>query len=511
MTTAARRNILRRMPHTEGQDFDLLVIGGGINGVGIARDAAGRSLKVLLCEKDDLASATSSASSKLIHGGLRYLEQYEFRLVREALQEREVLLASAPHLVSPLRFVLPHDRHLRPVWMIRAGLFLYDHLARRKALPGSEGLRFDSHPAGRPLKPDFRRGFAYSDCWVDDARLVVLLARDAAERGAVVRTRTECIAAHRADGGWTAVLRARQGGEHRVRARVLVNAAGPWVGHVLGQVMGRNDAHPPRLVKGSHIVVRRLYEGEHAYILQNEDRRIVFVIPYEGEYSLIGTTDVPFADDPARVAISDDEIRYLCSVVGRWFRRAPAPEDVVWTYAGVRPLFDDASENPSVVTRDYVLSVEGGPDQPAQLSIYGGKITTFRRLAEHALEKLAPFLPGAKPAWTARAVLPGGDMDGDFAAFLVDTRRRYPFLPPVLSRRLAHAYGTRLERVLNGAGGIADLGRDFGAGLYEHEARYLVEQEWACTADDILWRRSKLGLHVPAATHAALERFMGRA
>jgi len=493
------------MPETGSPSCDLLIVGGGVNGAGIARDATGRGLKVILCEKGDLAGATSSASSKLIHGGLRYLEYYEFRLVREALLEREVLLTVAPHIIWPMRFVLPHDRHLRPTWMIRAGLFLYDHLARRKTLPGSEQVDFRRHPAGGPMRPEFHAGFIYSDCWVDDARLVVLMARDAADRGAEILTRTECVRATREDGAWTAVLRDAQGRERRVRARAMVNAAGPWVGKVLGQVVGRNDAKPPRLVKGSHIVVPRLHDGPEAYILQNADRRIVFVIPYEGRFSLVGTTDVPYDGDPAQVAISPDETRYLCDVLGRWFKTAPSPDDVVWSYAGVRPLFDDQSDNPAAVTRDYVLKVEAEKDQPALLSIYGGKITTFRRLAEHALEKLAPHLPPMKPAWTAKAALPGGNLGGaSFDAFLADVRRRYPFLPEGTATRLAHAYGDRIERVIDGAASLAALGRDLGAGLSEREAAYLVDQEWALGAEDILWRRSKLGLHAPPGTRESL-------
>jgi glycerol-3-phosphate dehydrogenase len=493
------------MSETASPPFDLLIVGGGVNGAGIARDATGRGLKVILCERGDLAGATSSASSKLIHGGLRYLEYYEFRLVREALLEREVLLTVAPHIIWPMRFVLPHDRHLRPTWMIRAGLFLYDHLARRKTLPGSEQVDFRRHPAGRPMRPEFHAGFIYSDCWVDDARLVVLMARDAADRGAEILTRTECVAAARDGDAWSATLRDAKGLERHVRARAMVNAAGPWVGKVLGQVVGRNDAKPPRLVKGSHIVVPRLHDGLEAYILQNADRRIVFVIPYEGRFSLVGTTDVPYDGDPAQVAISADETRYLCDVVGRWFKKAPTPDDVVWSYAGVRPLFDDQSDNPAAVTRDYVLKVEAENNQPALLSIYGGKITTFRRLAEHALEKLAPHLPAMKPAWTATAPLPGGDLGGaSFDAFLAETRRRYPFLPAGTAARMAHAYGDRIERVIDGAASLDALGHDLGAGLSEREASYLVDQEWARSAEDMLWRRSKLGLHAPPGTRESL-------
>ncbi len=495
---------------SDQQHFDLAIIGGGVNGAGIARDAAGRGLKVLVCEQGDLAGATSSASSKLIHGGLRYLEHYEFRLVREALLEREVLLAAAPHIIRPLTFVLPHDAHLRPGWMIRAGLFLYDHMARRKSLAGSRGIDFTREAAGKPLKPGFTRGFAYSDCRVDDARLVVLLALDAAERGARVLTRTACTDARREDGRWAVTM--KDGNASRtVHARALINAAGPWVGDVLKRTIGRNDAPPPRLVKGSHIVVPRLYEGEHAYILQNRDRRIVFVIPYQGKFSLIGTTDVPFAGDPGKVSISPAETQYLCDAVGAWFRDAPTPAQVAWSYAGVRPLFDDMSDDPSKVTRDYVLTLDGNPGEPALLNVYGGKITTFRRLAEHALEKLKPHLPAMKPAWTARAHLPGGDLGGkSFAAFAEDVQRRYPFLPTPTARRLAHAYGARIERVLAGAKKPEDLGRDLGAGLHEREAGYLAQHEWARTAEDILWRRTKLGLGASPGEAAALDDWLKR-
>ncbi|HVL70676.1 MAG TPA: glycerol-3-phosphate dehydrogenase [Beijerinckiaceae bacterium] len=474
--------------------FDLLIVGGGINGAGIARDAAGRGLSVMLVEKDDLAGATSSASSKLIHGGLRYLEHYEFRLVREALAEREVLLSIAPHIAWPLTFVLPHDSSLRPTWMIRAGLFLYDHLAPRSKLPGSRGLDLKRDPAGAPLKGGYTRGFSYADCWVQDSRLVVLNALDAAERGATVRTRCRFVDARPAGDAWEARIEPRGGAPETVRARILVNAAGPWVEEVLRGGIGRNAPGALRLVKGSHVVVPRLYDGEHAYILQNPDRRIVFVIPYERHFTLIGTTDVPFEDDPARVAISTEETAYLCESVNRFFERPVAPADVVWSYAGVRPLYDDAAANPSAVTRDYVFDIDAGAGRPPVLSIFGGKITTYRRLAEHALEKLAPHLPGLKPAWTGTAPLPGGDFR-DFDAFLSDLRRSRPWLPEPIARRLARAYGTRVERLLGAAASLADLGEDLGAGLTEREVAYLVATEWAVEPDDILWRRGKLGLH----------------
>jgi len=483
--------------------YDLLVIGGGINGAGIARDAAGRGLKVLLCEKGDLGGATSSASSKLIHGGLRYLEYYEFRLVREALQEREVLLRLAPHIVWPMRFVLPHAAHLRPAWMIRTGLFLYDHLGGLKRLPGSRGLDLRTAPQGRPLRPEFCRGFEYSDCWVEDSRLVVLNARDAEERGAVVLTRTAATAARRVDGLWEVDLAGAV--PRTVRGHALVNAAGPWVTEVLGKVAGSNRAVGLRMVKGSHIVVPRLYDGPQAYILQNADRRIVFVIPYERDFTLIGTTDVPFEGDPASVAIADDETDYLLGVVNAHFARPVGRENIVWTYSGVRPLYDDRSSNVSAVTRDYVFDIEGGEGQAPFLSIFGGKITTYRRLAEHALDKLLPLRGIAANAWTGTAPLPGGDMPGaDFEAYLADFSREHAWLPAPLARRYLRAYGTRTSRLLGGATDLSGLGMDLGGGLHEAEVDYLRRAEWAVSAEDILWRRSKLGLHVPPDTAARL-------
>ena len=495
MTNVAKPNGLS----AQGQElFDLLVVGGGINGVGIARDAVGRGLRVLLCEKDDLGSATSSASSKLIHGGLRYLETYEFRLVRESLAEREVLLRLVPHIAWPLRFVLPHNKLLRPTWMIRTGLFLYDNLAGRSRLPGSKKLDLKHGPQGAPLKADFITGFEYSDCWVEDSRLVVLNAMDAAARGAAILPRWTCVSARPDNGNWRALLRSAQGETREVSARMLVNATGPWVGEFLQHGLGRNAESRLRLVKGSHIVVPKLYDGPHAYILQNVDRRIVFVIPYEQDFTLIGTTDVPFDSDPAVVGIDQTEVAYLCEVVTRYFSSPIRPADVVWTYSGVRPLYNNSAANPSAITRDYVFDVTGGSDgTPVLLSIFGGKITTYRRLAEHAMGKLAPFIPGLKPAWTRDAPLPGGDMPGaDFDLFFEQFRRRHPWLTDALARRYARTYGTLAERVLSGAKSESELGQHFGAGLYEREVAYLVEHEWALTPEDILWRRSKLGLHV---------------
>ena len=505
-------------PSTPGHErvtqTDLLIVGGGINGVGIARDAVGRGLSVVLCEQGDLAGHTSSASTKLIHGGLRYLEHYEFRLVREALLERERLLEAAPHIIWPLRFVLPHARGLRPAWFVRLGLFLYDHLAPRKRLPGTKTVRLATDAAGAPLKPGFDVAFAYSDCWVEDSRLVALTALDAAERGADIRVGTRLESARRDGDQWVARLTdVASGVEREVRARVVVNAAGPFVSNVLNGRLGLNTQKGVRLVKGSHIVVRRLYEGDHAYIFQNPDKRIVFAIPYERDFTLVGTTDVPFEDAPDRVAISDDEVAYLCQTMNRFFAKAISPADVVWTYSGVRPLYDDGSVDASSVTRDYVFDLDAPGGAAPVLSIFGGKITTFRRLAEHALDDLARFFPGLKPAWTAGVPFPGGDMPGgDFDTFLADLKRRRPFLSDLLAFRMGRAYGTRVDRLLGDAASMADLGEDFGAGLTAREVDYLVENEWARTGQDILWRRSKLGLHVPSGTTERIDDYLaGRA
>jgi glycerol-3-phosphate dehydrogenase len=487
-----------------------LIVGGGINGAGIARDAAGRGLSVTLVEKDDLASHTSRWSSKLIHGGLRYLEYYEFRLVREALIEREVLLRAAPHIVWPLTFVLPHSPEQRPAWLIRLGLLLYDHLGGRKTLPGSTSVDLARPgPLGEPLKPWVKRAFTYADCWVEDSRLVALNALDAAERGAGIRTRTRCERARREGAGWVADLLDAHGRRSQVHARALINAAGPWVSSFLGEGLGVNSAKRVRLIKGSHIVVPRLYPGEHPYILQNVDKRIVFVMPFEGVFSLIGTTDVPYEGDPAAATIEPAETDYLCEVVNRYFTREIRPTDVVWSYAGVRPLYDDASGNASAVTRDYVFDLDAGPDRAPLLSVFGGKITTYRKLAEHALEKLQPVMRFARGPWTADATLPGGDMPGaDFAAFLASARREHPWLPEPLLRRWARAYGTRLAAIAGRAGRLEELGRDLGGALYEAEVRYLVDREWARTADDVLWRRSRLGLHVGQDTVVRLEEML---
>jgi glycerol-3-phosphate dehydrogenase len=477
--------------------FDLLVIGGGVNGVGIARDAQGRGLSTCLVERGDLGGATSSSSSKLIHGGLRYLEQYEFRLVREALAEREVLLRIAPHIVWPMRFVLPHRPEMRPRWMIRAGLFLYDNLARRVSLPGTETVPLRRHPFGEPLKDDLSDAFAYSDCWVEDSRLVILNARDAAARGAEVLVRTEFLGASRGAAGWTCRLRGPDGAERVVEARALVNAAGPWVMQAQGaaQAPARDRV---RLIRGSHIVLPALYEGDQAYILQNDDRRVVFVIPYEGRFSLVGTTDVPHEGDARDARCSPEEAAYLCAAVGRQFRRAPRPEEIVWTYSGVRPLHDDGADNPSAVTRDYVLKMDAPPGQAPVLTVFGGKITTYRRLAEDAAGQVATALGRPGMPWTGLATLPGGELGGlTLSAFEAEAARRHPWLPAGMLRRMVRAYGGELDDVLGGATSQAGLGDAFGAGFTERELEWLVAHEWAREAADVLWRRSKLGLHMP--------------
>ena len=485
--------------------FDLLVVGGGINGAGIARDAAGRGLKVLLVEQDDLAGHTSSASTKLIHGGLRYLEHHEFRLVRKALAERERLIDAAPHIMWPMRFVMPHDAHLRPDWMIRIGLFLYDHLARRRRLPGSRGIDLRAHPAGAPLAPRFRRGYEYSDGWVDDARLVVLNAVDARERGATVLTRTRCESVRR-ERHWRAVL-AGPDGRTEVAARALVNAAGPWAAEFLrdrSPVKARNGV---RLVKGSHIVVRRLFAHEHAYIFQAPDRRIVFALPYEQDFTLIGTTDVEHTDGPGTARIGAAEVDYLCSMANQYFERRIGPADVVWSFAGLRPLLEDESDDPSSVTRDYVFELDqvGAP----ALSVFGGKLTTFRVLAEEAVDRIATALGASRPRWTAGAPLPGGDLpQADFARFLEVAATRWPWLPAPLRLRLARAYGTRMRKIVGTATGLADLGEAVLPGLHAAEIEYLMREEWALTADDILWRRSKLGLHLGPAAAGTLDHWI---
>ena len=486
--------------------INMRVVSSGINGTGIARDAACRGLSVALVEQNELASGTSSVSSKLIQGGLRYLEYYEFRLVREALQERERLLALAPHIIWPIDFVLPHDPSVRPAWLVRLGLAIYDHLAQRRRLPSTRTVRLDRHLIGKALLPGFKRALIYADCWVEDSCMVALNARDAANHGARILTRTLLVHADRRADHWSCELLHGNGQTETVLARTLVNAAGPWVSQVLSQTLGLNGGKQVRLIKDSHIVLPRLHDGAEAYILQNTDRRIICAIPYGGEYTLVGTTDMPSEGDVQNVKTDAAETTYLLDVVNRYFRRQMTEADTAWSYSGVRSLYDDAAESASAVTRDYVLDVDAAPGRPALLSIFGGKITTFRKLSEHALEKLAPHLPHAGPAWTATVPLPGGETpNGDFDAFLAGFRRCFPFLPPSLSFRLAHSYGTKADTLLTGCTGMDDLGHDFGGGMHQREVDYLVRHEWAVTAEDILWRRSKLGLHAPAGTAAALD------
>jgi glycerol-3-phosphate dehydrogenase len=480
------------------EPVDLLIVGGGINGIGIARDAAGRGLSVLVVEKDDLASHTSSWSSKLIHGGLRYLEQYEFRLVAESLAEREVLLGIAWHLVSPMRFIMPHVPELRPRWMIRMGLFLYDHLGSRTKLPGSHGVSLSAPPYSSGLKDTLRNGFAYSDCRVDDARLVVANALDAQRLGATILTRTACVSAARKDGRWAAQLQGPDG-IREVSARAVVNAAGPWVKEVLNDHLHQPSRDNVRLVKGSHIVVPKLYEGEHAFILQNDDKRVVFMIPYEGRYTLVGTTDVPVDGDPGTPQASDEEVAYLCRAVNRYLATPLAAVDVVWRYSGIRPLYDDGTNDPSAVTRDYTLRVDDDQGTAAVLSVFGGKITTYRRLAEHALEKLKPYFPGMKPVWTHSRALPGSELGVAPETAYVQLCTAYPQVPAGVLQGLFRRHGLLAAEVLGDAKVEADLGEHFGAGLYAREAAYFVEREWATTAEDILWRRTKVGLHLSPA------------
>jgi glycerol-3-phosphate dehydrogenase len=489
--------------------FDLLIIGGGVNGCGIARDAVGRGNSVFLCEMNDLASGTSSCSTKLVHGGLRYLEYYEFRLVREALIEREILWGIAPHIIRPLRFVLPHHDGLRPAWLLRLGLFLYDHIGGRHLLPPTRSVDLTRDEVGKPLVPNrYSKGFEYSDCFVDDARLVVLTARDAAERGAEIRTRCRAVEIRQQDGIWQVVVEnSLDRTRTTIRARVLVNAGGPWVENVLASGSGVNARAKVRLVQGSHIVVRKLYEHDRAYMFQNSDGRIVFVIPYQDDFTLIGTTDRDYDDDPAKVKASNEEIQYLCDSVSEYLAKPVKPADVVWTYAGVRPLYDDGASEAKAATREYVFELDTPGGAPL-LSIYGGKITTHRRLAEEALEKLAPYLNGAKAreGWTGKTPLPGGDIDvSAIGALSAELMRNHPFLTVAHANRLAHAYGTRASRLLGNAKSADDLGHWFGANLTEAEVRYLISQEWACTAEDIVWRRSKLGLRLSPLEIAAID------
>ncbi len=486
--------------------YDLVVVGGGINGAGIARDAAGRGLRVLLVEQGDLANYTSSASTKLVHGGLRYLEYYEFRLVQKALAEREVLMGIAPHIIWPLRFVMPHVKDLRPAWMIRLGLFLYDHLGGRKKLPGSKGINLRSHYAGEPLKDSLGKAFIYSDCWVQDSRLVVLNCMDVEARGGTVLPRTRCTGAERSEQGWAVELTdAWSGQKQTIQARSIVNAAGPWVAKFLGESMHRDEDKDVHLVKGSHIVVPKMFDHEDSYLFQNNDGRVIFAIPYEQDFTLIGTTDVAYEGNPADAEASAEEIQYLCDALNRYFKKPIGPDDVVWTYSGVRALYDESDEdNVSAVSRDYSLDLD---DSAAPLlSVFGGKITTYRTLAREAVDRIAPLLNAPVTDWTGDEALPGGEMaDGDFERYLETLQARYPWLPQEMAWRLARNYGTRTETLLGEAGSLDALGEHFGADLYEAELRYLAGSEWAMTAEDAIWRRSKLGLVLSADERARVE------
>ncbi len=493
------------------KETDVLVIGGGINGAGIARDLAGRGLAVTLVEKDDLASATSSASTKLIHGGLRYLEHREFRLVREALREREVLLRSASHIIWPLTFVLPHHKKLRPWWMIRLGLFIYDTLGGRRLLEKSRARWLPGTALGQPLKATFKRGFTYADCWVEDTRLVILAALDAAEKGAKILTRTECLSLDKQakEDIWVATLQDHIDGEKtKIQARMVVNASGPWVAKTLELAGKEIGCHKVRWVKGSHIIVPRLYRGDHAYILQNNDKRIVFVIPYEKKFSLIGTTDMEYKGDIDEVRIEMEEVEYLCAAVNDYFRQQIGPDDVEWTYSGVRPLVDDGTTEAAALTRDYIIDLDEYKGLPV-LSVYGGKITTFRKLAEQVGDRVVAALGQGGKAWTETAPLPGGETSaGNFETFLKTLKREYNWLPESLASRLARAYGARAREMLRGFKRVADMGEYFGDNIYECEIRYLINVEWAMSLDDILWRRSKLGLHASDETVKKLKRFL---
>ena len=498
------------MSEKQLSDFDLLIIGGGINGTGIARDAAGRGLKVCLLEQNDLASATSSASSKLIHGGLRYLENYEFHLVRESLQERETLMSMAPHLIHPMRFILPHHKGLRPAFILRLGLWLYDHIGGRKRLPATRTLNLASAAHDLPLKPEFKKGFEYSDCWVDDSRLVVTNALGALEKGAQILVRHRFLHAEKEGTRWKVEIETPARKRVSVTAGTIVNAAGPWVDAVQEHLpVMSGTVNNMRLVKGSHIVVPRLYTDPRAFTFQGSDGRVVFTIPYGDSYTMIGTTDVPYNGDPGKVKIDKSEIKYLCDLVSGYFENPITPEQVIWSFSGVRPLYDDGEKNASKLTRDYVLDLEADSETPPLLSIYGGKVTTYRRLAEDVLEKLTPYIRHGHQPWTKGAALPGGDIKkGDFEAFYTRMQASHDWLSPALMRRLCLAYGTRISLILQAAKDVADLGIHFGGGLYEREVEYLMTHEWAHTAEDILWRRSKLGLVLSAAEQHSLDVWM---
>ncbi len=490
-------------------DYDMVVIGGGINGAGIARDAAGRGLRVMLCEKDDIAQHTSSASTKLIHGGLRYLEHYDFLLVRHALQEREVLLRAAPHIIWPLRFILPHHNALRPKWLIRLGLFLYDHIGGRKLLPKSHSVNLAEHETGKALKSTYNSGFEYSDCWVQDARLVTLNVMDAAARGCDVRVRTEVTDLVRKDGSWVVHLKDHfSNKKNKVSARLVVNASGPWVEKTLDLDEQHDSKHGVRLVKGSHVVVPKLFDHPYTYIFQNADNRVLFAVPYENDFTLLGTTDVEVNDEPGKESIEQKEVDYICNAVSEYFDKPIDPSTVVWTYSGVRPLYDDASENASKVTRDYKLDFDVRKNAPV-LSVYGGKITTYRKLAEEVVDMTRTHLTTSTGEWTADEHLPGGDIpNADFDAFVTEQRKAYGWLDEVVFNDYARNYGTLMGQLIGTARSMSELGEHFGGPLYQSEVDYLVKHEWARSAEDILWRRTKKGLHTPKGTDEKLQAYI---
>lgn len=491
-------------------DYDVFVIGGGINGCGIARDAVGRGYSTGLCEMKDIGWATSSSSTKLIHGGLRYLEHFDFMLVRKALKEREVLWAMAPHIVEPVRLILPHHKGLRPAWLLRLGLFVYDYIGGRKKLPATKTINLANHETGKPLKPLFTKAFEFSDCRVDDSRLVVLNARDAAERGADILTRTRCTAAQKEGDHWVITLEDEKSGEERtITARMIVNAAGPWVDKVLSGSFGRNNSHNVRLVQGSHIVVKKLFDHDRCYLFQNKDGRIIFAIPYRDNYTLIGTTDQDFDGDPGDAKAAPEEISYLCRCASEYFVEPVLEENVVWTYSGVRPLYDDGASKAQEATRDYVLRQEGEAGNAPVINIFGGKITTYRVLSEAVVKNIEELLGEKKPAWTENATLPGGYFPvGGFDQLVDETLKSFPFLEKVQACRMCHAYGSEIKLLLDGIGSVEEMGKNFGNGLSELEVNYMREKEWALTAEDVLWRRSKLGLKMSETQIQTLEHWM---
>jgi glycerol-3-phosphate dehydrogenase len=491
------------------QSYDVFVIGGGVNGTGIARDAAGRGYSVMLAEMNDLASGTSSAATKLVHGGLRYLEHYKFKLVHESLAEREVLWAAAPHIIKPLRFVLPHHKGLRPAWFLRLGLVVYDYLGGRKLLPATKTLDLRKDEAGRPLKAGYATAFEYSDCWVDDARLVTLYAKNAAEHGARIATRTKVVSARRGEDGWTIAMEGPEGREV-VSASLLVNAGGPWVDQVINQALGRKDEHHVRLVKGSHIVVKKQFDHDRCYIFQNADNRIIFAIPYEQDFTLIGTTDLDYKAEPGPVEISAEEIDYLCAAASEYFAKPVTPDEIVWTYAGVRPLYDDGASAAQEATRDYVIKTEA-EEGGALINVFGGKLTTSRRLSEEVVDGFGKLIGRMGPRWTRKAKLPGGEFEPTgFEAEVGTLRQAYPWLEPALARRLTRLYGTRAPALLGDAKNAGGLGENLGADLFAREVDYLITEEWARTADDVLWRRTKLGLRVTPQDKERLAGYMAQ-